>query len=133
MFPKLPRAAIRGTPLEMQSKRCAEDHRVSAGCTAVCCLVRGNEIVCDMCRSLQHLVVGKDLEADILSDLMGWSRSLTQDGQLRWIGPEKGVLAMACGAVINAVTAVSPSFHLCTPSPTLMVSNIRSNLPGHPA
>jgi len=34
---------------------------------------------------------------------MGWSRSLTQDGQLRWIGPEKGVLAMACGAVINAV------------------------------
>ena len=48
-----------------------------------------------MCRSLQHLVVGKDLEADILSDLMGWSRSLTQDGQLRWIGPEKGVLAMA--------------------------------------
>ena len=56
-----------------------------------------------MCRSLQHLIVGKDLEADILSDVMGWSRSLTQDGQLRWIGPEKGVLAMACGAVINAV------------------------------
>lgn len=51
-------------------------------------LGRGNEIVCDMCRSLQHLVVGKDLEADILPDMMGWSRTLTQDGQLRWIGPE---------------------------------------------
>ena len=41
-----------------------------------------------MCRSLAHLVVGKDLEADILPDMMGWSRTLTQDGQLRWIGPE---------------------------------------------
>ena len=51
-------------------------------------LGRGNEIICDMCRSLQHLVVGKDLEADILPDMMGWSRTLTQDGQLRWIGPE---------------------------------------------
>ena len=34
---------------------------------------------------------------------MTFSRTLTQDGQLRWIGPEKGVLAMACGAVLNAV------------------------------
>ena len=51
-------------------------------------LGRGNEIICDMCRSLQHLIIGKDLEADILPDMMGWSRTLTQDGQLRWIGPE---------------------------------------------
>lgn len=66
-------------------------------------LGRGNEIVAAMCRSLAFLVVGKSLEDDILADMMGFSRSLTQDGQLRWIGPEKGVLAMACGAVINAV------------------------------
>jgi hypothetical protein len=58
-------------------------------------LGRGNEIICDMCRSLEHLVVGKDLEADILPDMMGWSRTLTQDGQLRWIGPECVLLA-AC-------------------------------------
>lgn len=32
---------------------------------------------------------------------MGFSRTLTQDGQLRWIGPEKGVLSMACGAILN--------------------------------
>ena len=66
-------------------------------------LGRGNEIVAAMCEALEHLVVGKSLEDDILSDLMGFSRTLTQDGQLRWIGPEKGVLALACGAILNAV------------------------------
>lgn len=34
----------------------------------------------------------------------GFSRTLTQDGQLRWIGPEKGVLSMACGAILNGVS-----------------------------
>jgi len=56
-----------------------------------------------MCEALEHLVIGKSLEDDILSDLMTFSRTLTQDGQLRWIGPEKGVLALACGAILNAV------------------------------
>jgi len=66
-------------------------------------LGRGNEVICKMCESLEHLVVGKDLEVDILPDLMGFSRTLTQDGQLRWIGPEKGVLSMACGAILNGI------------------------------
>ena len=89
-------------------------------------LGRGNEIIAQMCMSMQHLVVGalpastahkpsappvklnrvptgKDLEVDILSNLMEFSRTLTQDGQLRWIGPEKGVLSMACGAILNGV------------------------------
>ena len=66
-------------------------------------LGRGNEVVAACCESLAFLVVGKDFEKDILSDLVGFSRTLTQDGQLRWIGPEKGVLSMACGAVLNAV------------------------------
>jgi hypothetical protein len=67
-------------------------------------LGRGNEIICDMCRSLQHLVVGKDLEADILPDMMGWSRTLTQDGQLRWIGPEC-VLMLARWVVASSYLA----------------------------
>jgi L-fuconate dehydratase len=66
-------------------------------------LGRGNEVIAKMCESLQDLVVGKDLDKDILPDLVGFSKTLTQDGQLRWIGPEKGVIAMACGAVLNAV------------------------------
>ena len=66
-------------------------------------LGRGNEVICKMCESMEHLVVGKDLDRDILSDMMGYYRSLTQDGQIRWIGPEKGVLAMATGAILNGV------------------------------
>jgi L-fuconate dehydratase len=48
-------------------------------------------------------VVGKDLDKDILPDILGFSKTITWDGQLRWIGPEKGVVAMASGAVLNAV------------------------------
>ena len=40
---------------------------------------------------------------DIIADMRGFFRSLTQDEQLRWLGPEKGILHMATGAVINAV------------------------------
>ena len=59
-------------------------------------LGRGNEIVKRMCESFAHLVLGQDFEADILPDLVAFQRRLTQDGQLRWLGPEKGVVAMAC-------------------------------------
>jgi L-fuconate dehydratase len=65
-------------------------------------LGRGNEVVATCCESLAPLVVGLDLEQDVLGDLVAFQRRLTQDGQLRWIGPEKGALAMACGAVLNA-------------------------------
>ena len=61
-------------------------------------LGRGNEVVATCCESLAPLVVGLDLETDVLGDLVAFQRRLTQDGQLRWIGPEKGALAMACGA-----------------------------------
>jgi L-fuconate dehydratase len=38
----------------------------------------------------------------VCGDLGGFARSLTQDPQLRWLGPEKGVIHMATGAVVNA-------------------------------
>jgi len=66
-------------------------------------LGRGNEVIKCMCESLKHLVVGKHFQNDILCDLVAYQKTLTQDGQLRWIGPEKGVIAMACGAVLNAI------------------------------
>jgi len=46
--------------------------------------------------------VGRTLE-EITADLRGFYRRLTQDPQLRWIGPEKGIVHMATGAVVNAV------------------------------
>src|SRR6185436_19858534 len=63
---------------------------------------RGNEIVVAAVRALEHHVVGKHLD-DILRDFRAFYRELTVDKQLRWLGPEKGILHMATGALINAV------------------------------
>ena len=49
-----------------------------------------------------HHVIGRDLD-DIIGDFRGFLRTLTVDRQLRWLGPEKGILHMATGAVVNAV------------------------------
>jgi L-fuconate dehydratase len=62
---------------------------------------RGNDVQTGACGALRHLVVGRDVE-EIVADLGGFARSLTGDSQLRWLGPEKGVMHMAIGAVINA-------------------------------
>jgi L-fuconate dehydratase len=63
---------------------------------------RGNEIAVTAARALAPLVEGRDLDA-IVSDMRTFHHSLTQDPQLRWLGPEKGVVHMATGAVVNAV------------------------------
>ncbi len=63
---------------------------------------RGTEIVVVAAYALEHLIVGRTLE-EITSDLRGFWRSLTSDGQLRWLGPEKGVIHLATAAVVNAV------------------------------
>ena len=62
---------------------------------------RGNEVQTVACSALHHLVVGRDVD-EIVSDLGGFARALTNDSQLRWLGPEKGVMHMAVGAVVNA-------------------------------
>jgi L-fuconate dehydratase len=63
---------------------------------------RGNEIGVAAAKALGPLLVGRSLE-EITADLRGFYRRLTQDPQLRWIGPEKGIMHMATGAVVNAV------------------------------
>ncbi len=62
---------------------------------------RGNDVQTSACAALRHLVVGRNV-SDITSDLGAFARSLTNDSQLRWLGPEKGVIHMAIGAVVNA-------------------------------
>lgn len=62
---------------------------------------RGNEVQTSACAALRHLVVGRSV-GDVVTDLGSFARSLTNDSQLRWLGPEKGVMHMAIGAVINA-------------------------------
>jgi L-fuconate dehydratase len=63
---------------------------------------RGNEITCAAVRALAHHVEGRTL-ASLTGDPLGFLRSLTADVQLRWLGPEKGALQMATGALVNAV------------------------------
>jgi L-fuconate dehydratase len=63
---------------------------------------RGNEIVCEAMRSLSPLVIGRKLE-DIAANPGAFWRAITGDSQLRWIGPEKGAIHLATGALVNAV------------------------------
>jgi L-fuconate dehydratase len=62
---------------------------------------RGNDVQTAALAALRYLVVGRDVD-EVVSDLGGFARRLTYDSQLRWLGPEKGVMHMAIGAVINA-------------------------------
>ena len=63
---------------------------------------RGNEICVAAVHALKHHVIGLKLD-DIVADLRAFIRSLTSDKQLRWLGPEKGIIHMATGALVNAV------------------------------
>ncbi|MDI1461362.1 enolase C-terminal domain-like protein [Catellatospora sp. KI3] len=63
---------------------------------------RGNEIACAAIRALAHHVVGRTLD-EIFAEPVAFWRSLSADVQLRWLGPEKGVIHMATGALVNAV------------------------------
>ena len=63
---------------------------------------RGNDICVEAIRAFRSLVVGKTLES-ITADMASFWRTLTSDGQLRWLGPEKGVIHIATGAVVNAI------------------------------
>jgi L-fuconate dehydratase len=63
---------------------------------------RGNEVAVAAIRAVEPLVIGLDVR-DVLSDMGSFWRRLTHDSQLRWLGPEKGVMHMGIGAVINAV------------------------------
>ena len=62
---------------------------------------RGTEVCVAAIRALQPFVVGRTLNG-IAGDMRGFWRSLASDSQLRWLGPEKGVVHLATGAVVNA-------------------------------
>lgn len=65
-------------------------------------LGRGNELCVAAIESLSYLLKGKPV-GQLTSDMAGFWRMITGDSQLRWLGPEKGVIHMATGAVVNAV------------------------------
>jgi L-fuconate dehydratase len=63
---------------------------------------RGNEVCVAAVRALAPLVVGRTLES-CTADMAGFWRWITGDSQLRWLGPEKGVIHLATAAIVNAV------------------------------
>ncbi|MCY4259637.1 MAG: L-fuconate dehydratase [Rhodobacteraceae bacterium] len=63
---------------------------------------RGNEICCAAISAMRHLLVGLTLKEFCARPGRVW-RQLTGDSQLRWIGPDKGAIHLATGAVVNAL------------------------------
>jgi L-fuconate dehydratase len=63
---------------------------------------RGTEVVVAAVEALRPLVLGRESQ-ELFADMGGFWRDIVGDSQLRWIGPEKGVIHLATAAVVNAV------------------------------
>ena len=63
---------------------------------------RGNEVCAAAIEAFRHLVVGQTL-SDITSDFGEFWHRLAGESQLRWLGPEKGVVHLALAAIVNAL------------------------------
>jgi L-fuconate dehydratase len=89
---------------------------------------RGNDVQVAALQTMHDHLIGLDVD-ELLADMGAASRLLTHDSQLRWLGPEKGVMHMAIGAVVNALwdlrakRAGQPLWlHLASLSPEELVS-----------
>jgi L-fuconate dehydratase len=64
---------------------------------------RGNEVCVAAVHSLAPQITGRTLD-DIVADMGAFWRGITtSDSQLRWLGPDKGVMHLATAAIVNAV------------------------------
>ena len=63
---------------------------------------RGNDVCCTVVDTLASMLVGRSL-SELTADLAGFWYLITGDSQLRWLGPEKGVVHLAAAAVVNAI------------------------------
>lgn len=64
---------------------------------------RGNQLCVAAIEAMRHLVVGQSLESITTDFGKFWKHFTYGDSQLRWLGPEKGIIHMSAGAVINAI------------------------------
>ena len=76
------------------------DHVAGHGMTFT--IGRGNQLCVAAIEALAPLIVGRTLES-FTADMAGFWRHITGDSQLRWVGPDKGVIHLATAAVVNAV------------------------------
>ena len=72
------------------------------GCAFVFTIGRGNDVQAAAVRAVAERLEGRDVDG-LAEDPAAVHREITGDSQLRWLGPDKGVMHMAVGAVVNAV------------------------------
>lgn len=65
-------------------------------------LGRGNELCVQAIQFLSRFVLGKTLSS-ITDDFAAFQREVTSETQFRWLGPEKGIVHLAAGALVNSV------------------------------
>lgn len=65
-------------------------------------LGRGTDLCVAAAKTLCEMTVGRTLR-EITDDFAGYWRQITSESQFRWLGPEKGVVHLAVGAVVNAI------------------------------
>src|SRR5256885_14286085 len=63
---------------------------------------RGNEVSVAAVHALKHHLLGRTLES-VVTDFAGFWLRITSDSQVRWLGPEKGAIHLAAGALVDAV------------------------------
>jgi L-fuconate dehydratase len=63
---------------------------------------RGNDLCCAAAEQRAAALIGRDVD-ELVADLGAVYRELASDSQLRWLGPEKGVVHLAMAAVMNAL------------------------------
>src|SRR2546427_1502559 len=63
---------------------------------------RGNDVTCAAIEALAGRLKGRTLQ-ELSDNMASFWYSLAGDTQLRWLGPEKGVIHLATGALVNAV------------------------------
>ena len=63
---------------------------------------RGNELCVAAVHALKYMLLNKDF-VEITLNMGEFWRSLVSDSQLRWVGPEKGVIHLATAAIVNAL------------------------------
>lgn len=78
------------------------DHPTLEGHGLTFTIGRGNDLCVAAIEALKHLVVGKELSEFKANSAKFW-KMLTSDSQLRWLGPDKGVIHLATSAIINAL------------------------------
>ena len=79
-----------------------ETEQGDQGVSLIFTIGRGNDICCQAVECMSHLVLGQDLDS-IKADMGSFYHQLRSDSQIRWLGPEKGVMHMAAGGIVNAV------------------------------